>query len=122
LIWSGLLHHDYQSTPIRLRNISSTGALIDCTEYLTVGSEPLLELGGNVTMSAAVAWVVGEQAGLRFTKPFDLHLLARCRPQVAGSDWEPPAYLEGAEAGSGEHWGRMSLGQLRNELEGFLKR
>lgn len=124
LVWAGLLHHDYQSTPVRLRNVSATGALIDCPERLTVGSEPLLELGPEVSISATVAWVLGDEAGLRFNAPFDLHDLARSRPQVAGSHWDPPAYLEGAESGSpwAEHWGRMSLGQLRNELEGFLKR
>jgi hypothetical protein len=122
LVWSGLLHHDYQSTPVRLRNISSTGTQIECSEYLTVGSEPLLELGPEVSISATVTWVLGDQAGLRFNSPFDLHDLARSRPEVAGSDWQPPAYLEGAESGSAEHWGRMSLGQLRSELEGFLKR
>jgi hypothetical protein len=122
LVWSGLLHHDYQSTPVRLRNISSTGTLIECREYLTVGSEPLLELGPDVSISSTVAWALGDQAGLRFNAPFDLHDLARTRPNVAGSNWEPPAYLEGAESSSGDHWGRMSLGQLRNELEGFLKR
>jgi hypothetical protein len=122
LVWSGLLHHDYQSTPVRLRNISSTGTLIECPEYLTVGSEPLLELGPDVSISATVAWALGDQAGLRFNAPFDLGDLARTRPNVAGSNWEPPAYLEGAESSPGDHWGRMSLGQLRNELEGFLKR
>jgi hypothetical protein len=121
LVWSGLLHHDYQSTPVRLRNISQAGTLIECPEYLTVGSEPLLELGPDVSIASTVAWVLGDQAGLRFNTPFDLHDLARTRPNLAGSNWEPPAYLEGAESGS-DHWGRMSLGQLRNELEGFLKR
>ena len=32
LIWTGVLHHDYQSSPIRVRNISTTGAMIECTE------------------------------------------------------------------------------------------
>ena len=102
--------------------ISSTGTQIECEEHLTVGSEPLLELGPAVSISATVAWVVGDQAGLRFNAPFDLNDLARSRPEVAGSDWVPPAYLEGAEKASGDHWGRMSLGELRSELEGFLKR
>ncbi len=25
LIWTGVLHHDYQSTPVRVRNISAPG-------------------------------------------------------------------------------------------------
>lgn len=122
LVWSGLLHHDYESTPVRLRNISPTGAMIECSAMLTVGSEPLLELGPEVSVSATVAWAVGDQAGLLFDAPFDLHDLARSRPQVAGLDWEPPTYLDGAESASGDHWRRMSLGQLRDDLEGFLKR
>jgi hypothetical protein len=122
LVWSGLLHHDYQSTPVRLRNISATGTQIECPEHLTVGSEPLLELSPDMSISATVAWVVGDQAGLRFNSPFDLRDLARSRPQVAGSHWEPPSYLEGAEVGSDDHWNRMSLSQLRQEMEGFLKR
>ena len=122
LVWSGLLHHDHQSTPVRLRNISASGTQIECYEMLTVGSEPQLELGPDVSISATVAWVLGDQAGLRFNSPFDLHDLARSRPRLAGSEWEPPAYLEGVDEGSGELWGRMSLGQLRQELEGFLKR
>jgi hypothetical protein len=125
LVWSGLLHHDYQSTPIRIRNISSTGAMIECTALLTAGSEPLLELGPDLSVSATVAWVLGDQAGLRFSSPFELHDLTRSRPQLAGSHWEPPAYLETgnkSESPWGEHWGRMSLGDLRTQLEGFLKR
>ena len=56
---------------------------------------------------------------------FDLHDLARSRPEVAGSDWVPPSYLDtGASRDSpwSEQWGRMSLGELRQQLEGFMKR
>jgi hypothetical protein len=125
LVWSGLLHHDYQSTPVRVRNISGTGAMIDCPAVLTAGSEPLLELGEELSISAKVAWVLGDQAGLRFDRPFDLQNLARARPQVTPAHWDPPSYLE-SEPRSGspwaEHWRRMSVGELRQELEGFMKR
>ncbi|WP_155264287.1 PilZ domain-containing protein [Sphingomonas segetis] len=125
LVWSGLLHHDYQSTPVRIRNISETGAMIDCPAMLTSGSEPLLEFGNGMSLSTKVAWVLGDQAGLRFDTPFDLHELSRSRPQVAGADWQPPSYLE-AEVSNGspwgDYWGRVSLGELRQDLEGFLKR
>lgn len=125
LVWSGVLHHDYQSTPVRLRNISETGAMIDCPAMLTVGSEPLLEFGDGVSLSTKIAWVVGDQAGLRFDTPFDLHQLARARPEVAPARWEPPSYLEadlGRSSPWSDHWGRASLGELREDLEGFLKR
>lgn len=125
LVWSGLLHHDYQSTPVRLRNISSTGAMIECAAALRPGSEPLLELGDELSVSATVTWVVGDQAGLRFHSPFDLYDLARSRPELTPSRWEPPAYLTTEVASKSpwsDHWGRMSLGDLRQQLEGYLKR
>jgi len=125
LIWSGLIHHDFQSTPIRLRNISSTGAMIDCSVALRVGAEPLLELGDHVQISSTVAWVFGDSAGLRFQNEFDLSLLARARPDLASVKWDRPEYLEpGAAAPDSpwdEQWDRMSLGELRQSLEGFMK-
>ena len=45
LIWSGLLHYNFESHPVRLRNISSTGAMIECPVAIRVGAEPMLELG-----------------------------------------------------------------------------
>lgn len=125
LIWSGVLHHDYQSTPVRLRNISSTGALIECEEPLRVDAEPLLDLGEAGTIFATVTWRVGDQAGLKFQQPFDMTQLSRAKPQVAASRWNAPAYLKAEPAADtpwAQEWGRMSLGELRDELEGYMKR
>lgn len=125
LIWSAVLHHDYQSSTVRLRNISETGAMIQCEALLHIGSEPLLAFGDGGSLFATVMWAVGDQAGLRFSSPFDLAQLARSRPQVAPAQWKGPAYLNSAELESSPwaaEWNRMSLGELRDELEGFLKR
>ena len=125
LIWSGVVHHDYQSNPVRLRNISSTGALIECQTPLRVGAEPLLDLGEAGQVFATVTWAIGDQAGLKFQKPFDLAQLARAKPEVAPTRWDRPSYLQpGAAADSpwDEQWGRMSLSELREDLEGFMKR
>ena len=122
LIWSGVIHHDYQSNPVRLRNISETGVLIECSAPLRVGAEPLLDLGDAGQVSATVAWVVGDSAGLRFTQPFDLTQLARARPDVAPAQWNAPGYLEPGAASDSPWDERMSLGELRQELEGFMKR
>jgi hypothetical protein len=124
LVWSGLLHHDYQSTPVRVRNISSSGVMIECAAPLRIGSEPLLELSDALSVSATVAWVVGDQVGMRFHTPFDLHELARSRPELAGSQWEPPSYLDTAVSSDSpwdKQWDRMSLGELRQQLEGYMK-
>ena len=124
LIWSGVVHHDYQSNPVRLRNISSTGAMVECHAPLRVGCEPLLDLGEAGQVFATVTWAIGDQAGLKFQKPFDLTQLARARPDIAPVRWDRPAYLQPGPAADSpwdKEWGRMSLGDLRDELEGFMK-
>lgn len=125
LIWSGVLHYNFDSADVRLRNISGTGALIECETPPPVGAEPLLDLGAAGSVFGIVTWVVGDQAGLRFQAPFDVSKLALARPEIAPVRWERPAYLKpGAAAGSpwAEQWDRMSVGELRDELDGFLKR
>ena len=125
LIWSGMIHHDFQSSQVRLRNISETGAMIECNAPLHVGAEPLLELGEGVSIFASVVWLVGDSAGLRFHQPFDLTLLARAKPEVAPRRWEAPSYLKAgttADSPWAEEWGRMSVSELKQEIEGFWKR
>ena len=126
LIWSGTLHHDFQSTTCRLRNISETGAMIECPAALRVGTEPMLELGESIQLGTTAMWVVGDTAGLKFDKPFDLTQLASARPELASGRWNRPSYLEpGAPAQDtpwDEQWDHMSLGELRQSLEGFMKR
>lgn len=125
LIWSGVLHHDYQSTPIRVRNISATGAMIESSSPVRIGAEPLLEIGDSVSISATVEWLVGDQVGLRFHTPFDMSLLARSKPEVAPASWTRPAYLDRTDALDSPwdaRWNRLTITELSEELEGFLKR
>lgn len=125
LIWSGTLHHDYQSTTVRVRNISATGAMVESQVPVRIGSEPLLELNEAASLSASVTWAIGDQVGLHFHTPFDMSLLAHSKPQVAPAQWVPPAYLEQAPANDSPwdpRWKRMSVSELKQELEGFLKR
>jgi hypothetical protein len=125
LIWSGTLHHDFQSSQVRLRNISETGAMVECNAPLHVGAEPLLELGEGVSIFTTVAWIIGDSAGLKFHQPFDLALLARSKPEVAPARWEAPSYLKAgitADSPWADEWGRKSMTELKQELEGFWKR
>lgn len=125
LIWSGVLHHDFESTPVRLRNISATGAMVETTAMIAVGSEPLLQLGEDVTVSTRVEWTVGDQVGLSFLSFFDMQELAQSPPEVAPEEWDRPASLDKAQAlGTpwDPRWERLSLAELGQELEGFIKR
>lgn len=120
LVWNGTLYHDYQTTPVRVRNISDTGAMIEIGVPARVGSEPLLELTDTASVSATVEWVVGDHAGLRFHSPFDLKLLTESRPTVAPTQWSPPPYL-GVGTDENDRWNRLTLQELRDELEGFMR-
>jgi len=125
LIWSGVIHHDYQTSNVRLRNISDSGAMIECSAPLRSGAELLLDLGASGSVMSTVTWVAGDSAGLRFHEPYDLTQLARSRPEIAPARWQRPPYLQPGTAADSPwdgEWNRMSLGELRQELEGFLKR
>ena len=124
LIWSAVIHFNYDSTPARLRNISSQGALIECPESVPEGAELLLDLGDAGSLFATVSWTVGDQIGLHFKQPFDMQLLARSRPEVASEKWEAPTYLGTAVSRSPleDPWRRLSVSELSSQLDGFLKR
>jgi hypothetical protein len=125
LIWTGVLHHDYQSSPIRIRNISGTGCMIECSAPVRVDTEPLLELSDALSVSGTVVWVVGDQVGFKFHSPFDMAELAQSLPDVAPSEWIRPSYLDAEPGGDSPwdpRWNRLSVGELRQELEGFMKR
>jgi hypothetical protein len=124
LIWRGIIHYDFDSSPVRLRNISATGALIDSVRPLPEGVELMLDLAEAGTISATVTWSIGEQTGLRFAAPFDLARLAKAKPEVAQPHWEQPSYLKeaGRAAPWADEWERLSLPELQEQLEGYLKR
>ena len=125
LIWTGRLLHAHDEHEVRLRNIGSSGALIDQAPPLKEGDHPFLDLGNGMQLMCHVMWSRGAQAGLRFDEPFDLTRLASATPKVAGGDWVPPSYLDHKADESdpwAQGWRRQSIEDLRQSLEGFLKR
>ena len=126
LIWKGEIHFAHDSNPVRLRNVSAGGALIDVAVDYPLGAEVMLDLGGAGQFFAFVQWICGDQAGLRFTRPFDIACLANARPDVTPHNWTAPSFLSSTDADDDsawhEKWGRSSIAEIRNELEGYLKR
>jgi hypothetical protein len=124
LIWSGMIRLKGHEAEVRLRNISSRGALIESEITLFADTRLLLDLGKSGSLAATVAWAVGDQAGLLFDAEFDLQLLAASQPSVAPIEWDAPTYLRNAAKDSPweQGWGRASLEELASSLEGFLKR
>jgi len=125
LVWFGELLYGSYRWDVRLRNVSATGALLECPEALPVGSQVVLELGKAGSITASVAWVGPDHLGIGFHEPFDVQQLSQSKPQVAATKWLRPDYLENKlrdDSAWDEEWRRMSIDELRQDLEGFLKR
>jgi hypothetical protein len=125
LIWSGDILFNHDCIPARLRNISATGALTECDAVFPPNAEVLLDLGEAGQHFARVSWSRGDQVGLKFAKPFDIALLARERPTpIPNQKWQAPDYLAkgNGASGWGSDWDHASIDQLRDDLEGYIKR
>jgi hypothetical protein len=119
LIWNGILHHDYDWEVVRLRNISASGALIECSVTLPVGVTVYLDLEGAGRIGANVSWSRGSQSGLAFHEPFDIRSLAKLKPEVAARQGSRPHF--GGEGNSDQspwapQWGRLSVDELGKRL------
>lgn len=112
LYWSGI------SVPVRLRNISASGAKVESERELQPGSEVELDLGEAGFQMAEVRWAKDGQVGLRFAEAFDLDSLAPGDAAAAGPVPEmlKPAYLE-TELRPDSPWAarfeRLSMTELR---------
>jgi hypothetical protein len=84
----------------------------------------LLEFSAGASVSATVEWAIGDQVGLRFHHNFDMGLLAASKPEVTPSQWVRPTYLDKVPTSTSpwdRRWNRASVGELKQDLEGFLK-
>lgn len=64
------------STPVRVRNMSRTGALVEAPSLPAIGS-PVRLSRGSLTVAGDIMWVSDGRAGLRFSNP------------VTVTDWIP---------------------------------
>jgi diguanylate cyclase (GGDEF)-like protein len=74
LIRRGALSSAVGPRPVRLRNISAEGAMIESGDSIEAGSEVELDLDG-VRLDAEVRWAQDGRIGLRFAESFDLSRL-----------------------------------------------
>lgn len=123
LIWSGTITIGGHEAVVRLRNISAHGALIESDITFSSGLGVKLDLGPSGSVAATVSWAMGDQAGLRFESEFDVMKLALAKPSVVPFEWDAPSYLREASKPSPWEgaWGRVSLEDLAQSLEGFIK-
>ena len=77
LLRSGTMSVNEVTKPIRIRNVSTTGALIDQVEFTDqmIGVRILIELFQNEMHEAEVRWIGDQRAGIEFLEPISLDRL-----------------------------------------------
>lgn len=82
LTWSGTLYWTFEAFPVRLRNISATGAMLEGDCNLEPGAKVRLNLAEAGTVPGEVRWRQGGAIGVSFDEKFDVRNLAQCRPST----------------------------------------
>jgi diguanylate cyclase (GGDEF)-like protein len=77
LIRNGTLKWEGRALPVRLRNISTGGAMIESTRPMAPGTPVELDLDEAGVLAAEVRWCHQGQVGLHFAEEFALGKLAR---------------------------------------------
>jgi hypothetical protein len=68
-----------QALPVKLRNLSAEGALVEA-EKLPVEGSQLLFRRNDLAVQARVCWVAGHHAGLAFAEPLEAQVVLRHVP------------------------------------------
>lgn len=91
LMLRGELHWPDGSMPIRLRNISAEGAMLEGIQNVEPPVPVVLELPGGVAVEGRVRWCRSRQIGVRFDAPFDVAALGQAQREEAPAQ---PGYLK----------------------------
>lgn len=118
LVWNGVIYysatHDYAAEPVRLRNISAIGALVQSGNVLPEGETVFLDLRTAGRHAATVKWTCGDQAGLQFHKIFDINTLSEARPQIARAACAPEIFGNQDPWAAG--WRRATIEEMAQSL------
>ena len=108
VLMSASLELSGTSLPVKLRNLSAEGALVE-GDKLPVEGASLLFRKGDLSMPGSVAWVNGRQAGINFAQKLNPEQLLRHvptpKPRVAASFRRPGFKAESDRSeGFGDAW------------------
>jgi len=79
VLLSASIEFSGSALPVKLRNLSSEGALIDGDKLPVEGSEVLFRKA-ELSLAGRIAWVEGKRAGLAFAEPLAPELVLRHIP------------------------------------------
>jgi EAL domain-containing protein (putative c-di-GMP-specific phosphodiesterase class I) len=85
---------DGQSVEVRLRNISSMGALVECDLSVSPGTELAIDIVGVGPVRGIVRWSQPGKFGVQFGNEFDLARLAPKREKSNPVQMLRPAYFD----------------------------
>ena len=94
LIRRGALRWEGESLPVRLRNVSAAGAMIECGRHFEPGEPVELDLDGGVRVGGEVRWSQEGRVGLKFAEAFDLRRLGRAPRRDGPPPLLRPDYLK----------------------------
>jgi hypothetical protein len=83
---------------VKLRNISSMGALVDCDTPVAPGCELAIDMVGVGPVRGIVRWAQAGRFGVQFDHQFDLTRLAPKKEQRNEVKMLKPWYVERREA------------------------
>lgn len=108
VLMSASLELSGTSLPVKLRNLSAEGALVE-GESLPIEGASILFRKGDLSMAGVVAWVKGCQAGINFAQKLNPEQLLRHvpapRPRVTPTFRRPGlSKFADSEQGYGDSW------------------
>ena len=110
IIRRGALAAGGVSSPVRLRNVSAGGAMVESDRELEVGEIVELDLGDGLRVPATVRWAHDARLGLQFSDAFDLGNLSRLKREAPEVRMLKPDYLKGVESRTSG----LSIRDIRN--------
>jgi EAL domain-containing protein (putative c-di-GMP-specific phosphodiesterase class I) len=88
-----------ETVELKLRNISSMGALVECEVAVSPGTELTIDIVGVGPVRAIVRWAQSRKFGVQFERQFDLARLAPKQEKRNEATMLRPWYVDQREAG-----------------------
>jgi len=112
------LQFNGMNMPVRVRNISTGGALLECDRSLPLEAKVQLDVPGCGNLGAEVRWSEAKRMGIQFEEEFDLRRLAPGKVKSFGARLPQQAYtnLRFGEAAADKK--ALTAGDLRYNSTG----
>ena len=107
------LQFNGMSMPVRVRNISTGGALLECDRMLPLESKVQLDLPGCGNLGAEVRWSEAKRMGVQFEDEFDLRRLSPGKGAGFGAKLPQGGYTNLKYSDAAANKQALSKGDLR---------